>query len=92
MKGCGKDSREERRYARSIKSSCPHNCFFKATYFAVAIVDKARCYKPEGREFDTRCCDCFNLPNPSGRIRPGGYSASITNEYRKHKNNNVSGQ
>jgi hypothetical protein len=32
------------------------------------------------------------LPNPSGRIGPGVYSASNRNEYQKHKNNNVSGE
>jgi hypothetical protein len=42
IEGGGKDSREEGRHPLSIKSWCPHNCFFKVTYFAVAIVVKAR--------------------------------------------------
>jgi hypothetical protein len=32
----------------------------------------------------------FNSPNPSGRTRPWGYSASNRNEYKKQRNN-VSG-
>jgi hypothetical protein len=32
---------------------------------------------------------CLNLP---GALGPGVYSASNRNEYRKHKNNNVSGE
>jgi hypothetical protein len=38
-------------------------------YFGSVVV-KALCYKPEGREFDTRCGEFLNLPNPYGRIRP----------------------
>jgi hypothetical protein len=33
-----------------------------------------------------------NLPNPSAALGPEVYSASNSNEYRKHKNNNVSGE
>jgi hypothetical protein len=29
----------------------------------------------------------LNVPNPSGRTRPWGYSASNRNEYQKQKNN-----
>jgi hypothetical protein len=35
------------------------------------IVDKALCYKLEGRGFDTRWGEFLNLPNPSGRTGPG---------------------
>jgi hypothetical protein len=34
----------------------------------------------------------LNLPNPSRSTRPWGLLTSNRNEYRKHKNNNVSGE
>jgi hypothetical protein len=37
-----------------------------------SVVVKALCYKPEGREFDTRLDEFLNLPNPSGRTTPWG--------------------
>jgi hypothetical protein len=37
-----------------------------------SVVVKAQCYKPEGRGFDIRWGEFFNLPNPSGRTRPWG--------------------
>jgi hypothetical protein len=37
-----------------------------------SVVVKALCYKPEGRGFDIRWGEFFNLPNPSGRTRPWG--------------------
>jgi hypothetical protein len=37
-----------------------------------SVVVKALCYKPEGRGFETRCGEFFNLPNLSGRTRPWG--------------------
>jgi hypothetical protein len=44
----------------------------------VGIVVKALCYKPEGRGFDTRWSDFFlNLPNPSGRTRPWGFTQPL---------------
>jgi hypothetical protein len=52
-----------------------------------SVVVKALCYKPEGRGFETQWGEFLNLPNPSGV-----YSATNRNEYRKHKNNNVSGE
>jgi hypothetical protein len=45
-----------------------------------SVVVKALCYKPEGHEFDIRWGKFLNLPNPSGRTRPWGYSASNRNE------------
>jgi hypothetical protein len=36
------------------------------------VVDKALCYKSEGREFDTQWHESLNLPNPFGRTRPWG--------------------
>jgi hypothetical protein len=53
-------------------------------------VVEALCYKPEGREFETRRGElffliCLILPAslaPGG----GGYSASNRNEYQKQKN------
>jgi hypothetical protein len=41
-------------------------------HFIYTVVVKALCYKPEGRGFQTRWGDFFNLPNPSGRTRPWG--------------------
>jgi hypothetical protein len=35
-----------------------------------SVVVQALCYKPEGRGLDTRWGEFFNVPNPSGRIRP----------------------
>jgi hypothetical protein len=35
-----------------------------------SLVVKALGYKPEGRGFETRLDEIFNLPNPSGRTRP----------------------
>jgi hypothetical protein len=35
-----------------------------------AVAIEELCYKPEGREFDTRRGEFLNLPNPSGRTRP----------------------
>jgi hypothetical protein len=35
-----------------------------------SLMVKALGYKPEGRGFETRSGDIFNLPNPSGRTRP----------------------
>jgi hypothetical protein len=35
-----------------------------------SVIVKALRYKPEGRGFDTRWSEFFNLPNPSGRTRP----------------------
>jgi hypothetical protein len=37
-----------------------------------SVVVKALRYKPEGRGFDTRGGEFLNLPNISGRTRPGG--------------------
>jgi hypothetical protein len=54
-----------------------------------SVAVKALRYIPEGRGLDTQWGDFLNLPNPSGRIGPGVYSASNRNEYQKHKNNNV---
>jgi hypothetical protein len=45
---------------------------------------KALGYEPEGRGFETRSGEILNFPNPSGHTRPGVYSASNRNEYRKH--------
>jgi hypothetical protein len=47
-----------------------------------SVVVKALCCKPEGHGFDSRWGEFLNLPNLSGR--PGVYSASNRNEYRKH--------
>jgi hypothetical protein len=49
-----------------------------------SLVAKALGYMPEGRGFEIRWGEILNLPNPSGRIGPGVYSASNRNEYRKH--------
>jgi hypothetical protein len=54
-----------------------------------SVVVKALRYKPEGRRFEARRGEFFNLPNHSGP-GPGDYSATNRNEYQKHKNNNVS--
>jgi hypothetical protein len=58
-----------------------------------SVVDKALCYKPEDRGFDTRLGVFFLiyliLPAALG---PGVYSTSNRNEYQKHKNNNISGE
>jgi hypothetical protein len=35
-----------------------------------SVVVKALCYEPEGRGFETRWGEFFNLPNPSRRTRP----------------------
>jgi hypothetical protein len=35
-------------------------------------MNKALCYKPEGRGFDSQWCEFLNLPNPSGRTWPWG--------------------
>jgi hypothetical protein len=64
---------------------CPHVCLivvavswlflFVFTLILGAcgsIVVKALCYKPEGREFDSRLGEFLNLPNPSGRTRSWG--------------------
>jgi hypothetical protein len=54
-------------------------------------VVKALCYKPEGRGFDTRCSEVLNLPNPSGRIRPWGFTLPLAEiSTRSKKINNVS--
>jgi hypothetical protein len=37
-----------------------------------SVVVKALCYKPEGRGFDSRGGEFFNLPNLPGRTRPWG--------------------
>jgi hypothetical protein len=44
-------------------------------------------YKPEIRGFEARWSELifFNLPNPSGRAMPWGFT--IRNEYQKLKNN-----
>jgi hypothetical protein len=36
------------------------------------VVVKALRYKPEGRGFETRLSEFFNLPNPSGLTKPWG--------------------
>jgi hypothetical protein len=56
-----------------------------------SIVVKALRYELEGRDFETRWGEFLNLPNPSGRGRPGVHSAYNRNEYQNHKNNNVLG-
>jgi hypothetical protein len=43
-----------------------------------SVVVKALCYKPEGRGFDTKLGDILNLPNPSGRTRPLGFTQLLT--------------
>jgi hypothetical protein len=37
-----------------------------------SLVVKALGYKPEGRGFESRWGEVFNLPNPSDRTRPCG--------------------
>jgi hypothetical protein len=49
------------------------------------VVAKTLGYKPEGRRFETKLSEFFNLRNPSGRNSPGIHSASKRNEYHKHK-------
>jgi hypothetical protein len=50
---------------------------------SASLVVKALDYKPEGRGFQTRWGELFNLPifRP---LAPGVYSPSNRNEYRKH--------
>jgi hypothetical protein len=43
-----------------------------------SLVVKALGCKPEGRRFETRWGEMFNLPNPSGRTRPWGFSQPLT--------------
>jgi hypothetical protein len=57
------------------------------------VVVEARCYKPEGRGFETRCGECIfsiYLVLPAA-LGPGVHSASNRNEYQKQKNK-VSGE
>jgi ribosome biogenesis ATPase len=56
-----------------------------------SILVEALCCKPEVAGSRPDEVNCFNLPNPSGRARPRGYSVSNRNEYQKQKNN-VSGE
>jgi hypothetical protein len=51
-----------------------------------SVVVKALCYKPEGREFQTRLGEWFSmyLILPAA-LDPGVYSASNRNEYQKQK-------
>jgi hypothetical protein len=48
---------------------------------------KALCYKPRGREFETRWGEwiVFNLPKPSGRSRPLGFTQPLTEMSTKNR-------
>jgi hypothetical protein len=48
-----------------------------------SVMVKVKCYKPEGRGFDTRWGEFLNLPNPSA-LAPGVYWVSNRNEYQKY--------
>jgi hypothetical protein len=43
-----------------------------------SVVVKALSYKPEGRGFHSRWGEFLNLPNPSGRTRPWGFTQPLT--------------
>jgi hypothetical protein len=49
-----------------------------------SVVIKALCYRPEGRGFDTRWGEFWNL-NLQAALGPGVYSVSNRNEYQNIK-------
>jgi hypothetical protein len=57
-----------------------------------SVVVKALCHKPEGRGIDTKRSDFQIYLILPAALGPGIYSASNRSEYRKHQNNNVSGE
>jgi hypothetical protein len=57
-----------------------------------SVVVKALSFKPEGRGFESRLGDFQIYLILSAALGPGVYSASIINEYQKHKNNNAFGE
>jgi hypothetical protein len=57
-----------------------------------SVVIMALYYKPEGRGFDSRWSEFLTYLILPAALGPWVYSASKRNEYRKHINNNVSGE
>jgi hypothetical protein len=43
-----------------------------------SFVVKTLDYKSQGRGFDSRWVEILNVPNPSGRTRPWGFSQPLT--------------